>query len=163
MQKENIYLIIVILVAITGGIIFFFSGRSIIASKKEQEQQEIIDCLLANNVKLYISSGCDYCVKQKEVFGGLFYKIDYVECDNSGDWSEECKKAEINSVPTWVFPSNLEVPKKKILSCSDCQKKSGGLLCNDYCYTISEDGKFLRISGILDINKLNEIFDCKEK
>lgn len=161
MKKENIYLIVVILVSIAGGVVFLLSGKAIINSKKQEDIKGLVDCLLAKNVKLYISSDCSYCSQQKEIFGEYFSKIDYVNCEENGDWSEDCRKEEINSVPTWVFPDNTDIVKEEISSCSDCQK-TGTIKCTDYCYTESKDGKSLRISGILDINKLNGIFRCKE-
>lgn len=163
MRKENWYLIVVILVTIIGGIIFFNIGKSALKSKEKQEKQEIIDCLLFNNVKLYISSDCPYCLKQKEIFGEHFLKVNYINCQEDNDWSEVCRKEKINSVPTWVFPSILKTPKDKILSCEECQRKAPDMRCNDYCYTESEDGQTLRISGFLEIDKINEIFGCKRE
>ncbi len=160
MRKENIYLIIVILVTIIGGIIFFFSGKSVIENNKKEEKKKIIDCLLAKDVKLYISSNCDYCLKQKEVFGEYFSELNYINCDEGGEWSEVCREAGINDVPTWVFPENTRAVKEKIHSCFECQKKNREISCDDYCYNRSKDDSFLEISGVLDIKDLFEVFGC---
>ena len=161
MRRESIYLTVVVLVAVFGGIIFFLSGTSVIKFNKEKEQKEIIECLLSSNVKLYIASDCNYCIEQKKIFGEYFLEVNYIDCKSNNDWSDICKEQKINSVPTWVFPSNLKSIKEKIILCSECQKKNKNIFCDDYCYIESEDKKFLKISGILDINKLVEILDCK--
>jgi hypothetical protein len=160
MRKENIYLTVVILVVAVGGIIFFVNGRKFLDEKSQERQEEIISCLSEKEVKLYISSDCDYCQEQKDIFGDHFEEIDVVNCNDNSDWSEKCREEKINSAPTWAFPKSLKNVKNTVLSCSDCKKENDGISCNDYCYTISEDGKFLRISGFLSLDQLNEMVAC---
>ena len=161
MRKENIYLVVVIIVAITGGVIFFINGRTFLEAQKKNYQEEIINCLLSKKIKLYIASSCSFCEEQKEIFGEYFDKMDVENCNRGNDWSEACRKEEINSVPTWAFSKNLRMQKDKILSCEECKKESEGINCYNNCYTESKDGRFLRISGFLTLDNLSEIFNCQ--
>lgn len=163
MRKEIIYLLIVILVGVIGGVVFFISGNYFLKSKKEERQKNIINCLNVNNIKLYISSDCEFCQQQKEIFGDYLDRIKIIECRKNGKWSDVCSREKINSVPMWVFPSTVKSVKINLMSCIDCQRVSGGILCEDYCYTKSEDGKWFRVSGFLNLDKLDEIFECSYK
>jgi hypothetical protein len=63
----------------------------------------LAQCLTANGAKLYTASWCGHCQNQKAAFlDGVEY-IDHTECAVDDGWAKECKDAEIESVPTWVF------------------------------------------------------------
>lgn len=63
----------------------------------------LAQCLTANGAKLYTASWCGHCQNQKAAFlDGVEY-IDHTECAVDDGWAQECKDAEIESVPTWVF------------------------------------------------------------
>ena len=153
---------VVILVVVTGGVIFFINGRAFLESKKEEKQQEVVDCLLGKDVKLYLSSDCNYCKEQEDVFGDYFKEMDVVNCYEDGSWSNVCREAKINSAPTWVFPGSSEVLKAEISSCAECKKKNEVISCQDHCYTESEGGNFFRVSGLLNIEEIENIFGCPE-
>jgi hypothetical protein len=163
MKKETVYLIVVIMIGLIGGGIFFINGKSFIESKKEQRQKNIINCLTLHKVTLYVSSDCSFCEEQKDFFGDYYQKLKIVKCNKNGDWSENCSNKKINSVPTWIFPSSFRSVKSKLVSCLECKKKTDGMTCEDYCYTESDDGKWLKVSGVLNLDKLDEIFECYTK
>ncbi|MGB4254028.1 MAG: hypothetical protein WBJ22_02870 [Minisyncoccales bacterium] len=158
--KEKRYLIVVIFVAILGGIIFYFGGKATLEAKQKEKQRNLAYCLLSKNIVLYGDSESSPTEQQKEIFGDAFEYINYVECNELDDWSEECKEKNINDVPTWMFPKRLKI-ENFLLSCDECQKNSKGLYCNDYCFEISDDGEEFYVIGVIDLQTLSRFSDCQ--
>lgn len=69
------------------------------------ESKEIIlaKCLKENGAKLYAAEWCGHCKKQKAAFGDGLEYLDFTECAEGDDWAQDCKDADITSVPTWIF------------------------------------------------------------
>lgn len=68
---------------------------------------ELAQCLTDKGVKMYGAYWCPHCQAQKKDFGAAFKKVTYVECAIPGDpraQTQECKDANIQGYPTWVFP-----------------------------------------------------------
>lgn len=68
-------------------------------------------CLKEKGVKFYGSSLCDWCTKQKEIFGEASEFLPYVECfdQQTQDLTKECQNANIVGVPTWEFAEKGQV------------------------------------------------------
>lgn len=84
-------------------------------------------CLAEKNVKMYGAFWCPHCANQKEIFGGSFQYVNYIECslpDRSGQ-TEICKTANIKSYPTWEFSDNSrqegEMQLSQLSRISGCQ------------------------------------------
>ena len=159
MKKETVYLIVIILTVMIGGTIFYFGGKESIRLKKESFRENLVDCLTAKNIKIYISTDCPPCQRQREIFGNSFSKINYIECLEEKTWSKICLGKGINTVPTWSFPINLEI-EEKLLSCIECIEKSEGTTCKDYCYEVSQDRQALYVTGFVELEKLSEVSGC---
>ncbi|MBU1083307.1 hypothetical protein KKE14_02620 [Patescibacteria group bacterium] len=55
--------------------------------------------------KVYGADTCSACAYQKELFGGSWQYIDYIECSTpTGGQAEVCLAAKITAYPTWEFP-----------------------------------------------------------
>lgn len=156
MRKENIFLIVSVIVIIAAGIFFFKEGKIYIKKRKDQELQRIIDCLFKKKIKLYIISNCKECENQKEVFGDKKGDLQIIDCGNEKKFNEDCKEKKINSFPTWITDFKLS----SIKSCFECRKENIDLRCNDFCYTETEDKKFYKIIGAMDLSKIKEVFEC---
>lgn len=55
---------------------------------------------------MYGTYWCNYCNKQKKIFGDDFRYITFVECDPKGENGDRqaCVDAGIDRYPTWFFP-----------------------------------------------------------
>ncbi len=70
----------------------------------------LAQCLTDKGVKMYGAYWCPHCQAQKKEFGAAFSKVTYVECAIPGDprsQTQECKDANIQGYPTWVFPGDV--------------------------------------------------------
>src|SRR3989338_3322463 len=91
MKKVLIMILLISILVITG----------CSSAKKDAFAQ----CLTENNVTMYGAFWCPHCANQKAQFGSSFKYATYVECslpDRSGQ-TEICRKAVIESYPTWEF------------------------------------------------------------
>lgn len=95
MNKKSIYLTIAIL--FLGLIIYLLIPGA--AQKEENERKESLAlCLSENKVKMYGTTWCSYCQKQKQEFGKAFKKIEFIDCDRERDI---CLREGIQGYPTW--------------------------------------------------------------
>jgi hypothetical protein len=76
------------------------------AAGSELDLAGLASCISDSGAIFYGAHWCPVCRKQKEHFDGYAYLLPYVECyDGPKDdgMNAECKKAGIESFPTWVF------------------------------------------------------------
>jgi hypothetical protein len=68
---------------------------------------DFAQCLTDKGMKFYGSKYCGWCQKQKEMFGDSLQYIAYVECidEETDQWSQDCRDAQIDAVPTWQLPN----------------------------------------------------------
>jgi glutaredoxin len=71
---------------------FFFKPASV------GQYDEFAQCLTENGAKMYGTSWCSYCQKQKDLFGSSFKYVDFVDCDKN---KQECLSAGVTGYPTW--------------------------------------------------------------
>lgn len=85
--------------------LFIFAGCTGQAAN-EKDYSELAKCLTEKGVKFYGTYRCNYCKKQKDLFGDAMQYIDYVECDPAGENGnpEACIKAKVERYPSWFFP-----------------------------------------------------------
>lgn len=84
----------------------------------------LAQCLTEKGATLYTASWCGHCQTQKAEFGeGLEY-LDSVECAAFGGWSQECKDAGVEAVPTWIFGDGTEklgnTPLETLAALNNC-------------------------------------------
>lgn len=89
MKKLLIFLLLLAIIIISG-------------CKKEIADKATTDCL-ASKVKVYISTGCTACARQKEMFGENFQYLNAIDCKIN---PEECSDKNILRVPTWIINEN---------------------------------------------------------
>lgn len=92
----------------------------------DSESKEIIlaKCLTENGAKLYTAEWCGHCQNQKEAFADGLEYLDHIECAEGDGWAQECKDADISSVPAWVFADGTRqagnTPLDKLASLAGC-------------------------------------------
>lgn len=74
-----------------------------VAADLESKEIALAKCLTENGAKLYTAEWCGHCQNQKEAFGDGLEYLDNTECAETDEWAQDCKDADISSVPTWVF------------------------------------------------------------
>ena len=76
-------------------------------SQETASLEDFAQCLTESGMKFYGSKNCGWCQKQRELFGDYLQYVAYIECVDSEteQWSEECKEAGIDAVPTWQLPN----------------------------------------------------------
>ncbi len=64
-------------------------------------------CLTEKDARMFGAYWCPHCQKQKSLFGGAARELKYIECSLPGgqEQTEICKRAGIESYPTWEFAS----------------------------------------------------------
>jgi thiol-disulfide isomerase/thioredoxin len=63
-------------------------------------------CLKSKGATFYGASWCPYCDRQRETLGDAMDYVRYVECSADGARGEStaaCRKADVDSYPTWTF------------------------------------------------------------
>ena len=62
-------------------------------------------CLTEKGTTMYGAYWCGHCQNKKELFGGSWKYMNYVECSLPGGngQTEICKQAGIEGYPTWEF------------------------------------------------------------
>jgi glutaredoxin len=63
-------------------------------------------CLKSKGATFYGTSWCPHCRAQRETLGEAMDYVRYVECSvdgTRGETTAACRKAEIESYPTWTF------------------------------------------------------------
>ena len=75
----------------------------------EEYSQETLEllakCLNEKGAKFYGTSGCPWCVRQREMFGQAAEYLPYVDCAEKKD---ECAEANVGGVPDWRFPDGSQ-------------------------------------------------------
>jgi glutaredoxin len=69
-------------------------------------ETELVEHLVAQDVKFYGAYWCDHCQRQKSLFGAeAAAKLPYVECAADAEKSQRqlCKEKKIQMFPTWVI------------------------------------------------------------
>lgn len=64
----------------------------------DNQYDNFAQCLTDNGTTMYGTSWCSYCNKQKDLFGGSFDKVDFVDCDKD---KETCDLNGVKGYPTW--------------------------------------------------------------
>ena len=63
-------------------------------------------CLKRDGAVFYGAAWCPYCDKQRDTLGEAMPYVKYVECAEDGKRGETtaaCRKAKVESYPTWTF------------------------------------------------------------
>lgn len=87
------------------------TGGAPITTTSSTAEIELAKHLKATGVKMYGAFWCSHCHDQKQLFGKqAFSEINYVECANPKQpqqQTEACRKAGIESYPTWEVNGKL--------------------------------------------------------
>lgn len=97
----------------------------LVSCSPDPQKEALAQCLSENGVKMYGAYWCGHCKDQKDLFGKSFDKIVYIECSlpNNAGQTEICKKAEIESYPTWEFTDDEKI--SSIFSLQELAQKAG--------------------------------------
>lgn len=108
----------VILILVVGA---FIGGRYY----RNHKYDAFAKCMATKQAKMYGLYWCPHCIEQKEMFGGAFHYIPYVECaiKGSSEVAPACKVAGVKLFPSWQF--GTEPPKEGVLSLEDLSDKTG--------------------------------------
>lgn len=79
-----------------GGRPTFFPGQA--SPTPADKLESFAKCLTQKGLTMYGKDSCDFCQKQKELFGAAFQFINYVECSVN---EEICSSKGIVGTPTW--------------------------------------------------------------
>jgi hypothetical protein len=83
-------------------------------------------CLTRNGATFYGASWCPVCKRQRGILGRAMSRVHYVECSVDGKRgrnTSECREAEVESYPTWVFADGSRVSGS--LSLASLASRSG--------------------------------------
>ena len=76
----------------------------------EDSDKELAKCLTEKGIKLYTVANCNFCEKQKKLFGNEALKyLNYVECSEN---FLECSK--LKSVPAWKINGEINYGLKSL-------------------------------------------------
>lgn len=93
-----------IVVASLLGLITYFVQTA--TSGPDADYTEFAMCLNEVNMKMYGSATCQFCARQRALFGQeAFEHVGEIECDprNPGDQAELCIAKNIEHTPTWIL------------------------------------------------------------
>jgi hypothetical protein len=92
---------------------------------KNHKYDSFAKCLATRQAKMYGLSWCPHCVDQKEMFGGSFHFVPYVECGINATKEEtpECEAAGLKLFPSWQF--GTAPPKEGVLPLEELSEKTG--------------------------------------
>lgn len=93
-KKLLVYSLVVLLLIAS---IYFFSWRSKLPGKHD----DFAKCLTEKGFVMAGTDWCDYCKKQKSLFGKSFEFVNYKNCDLKKKW---CYSKGVEKYPTWIFP-----------------------------------------------------------
>jgi protein-disulfide isomerase len=82
---------------------------------------EFAQCLADKKITMYGSATCPHCQKEKRAFGESFKYVPYVECTTN---PKACVDAQVEGVPTWIFPDG-----KRLVGEQGLQKLSAASGC----------------------------------
>lgn len=71
-----------------------------------EQLETLAKCLSEKNIVMYGNYNCSHCLREKAAFKDAFQFIRYVECREN---IKLCINAEINVVPTWIFPDSRKL------------------------------------------------------
>lgn len=66
-------------------------------------------CVTDSGAKMYGAYWCPHCKVQKELFGGSWKYIEYIECAVGQGQSPRCAQDKIEGYPTWTFGDGRRV------------------------------------------------------
>lgn len=95
---------IIIAIAVAGGVFFVqnvITGDNVPSGKYD----EFAHCLSAKRCLMYGSATCQFCAKQRELFGDSIQYVTEIECDprNPDSESERCIEKNVLHTPTWII------------------------------------------------------------
>jgi hypothetical protein len=91
--------------AIVAIVVVLVAGYYALWRHRNHRYDQFAQCLTARQAKMYGLYWCPHCQDQKELFGGSFNYVNYVECGIEGvhDETAECKAAGAKLFPSWKF------------------------------------------------------------
>jgi len=90
-----------------GAIVVYFNT---IGAQQKVFNDSLPRCLTERGFKMYGSSSCSVCLKQKKMFGEFFASITFIECQ---DFPDTCGQKNVTTYPTWIRfeGNNLEISR----------------------------------------------------
>lgn len=100
-MKKNL---IILGLAILAIFLLLILGQS--APKPNLDLSSFAQCLREKNITMYGAAYCHFCQQEKNLFGGAFKFVPYVECPKQPN---ECLAKGVNGFPTWIFPDGKKI------------------------------------------------------
>ena len=97
-------LIFAVIIAVIVIVMSFVAGSANTSTKYNTFAQ----CLKQKGLEFYGAFWCPHCQAQKAAFGASVEYLPYNECSNA-DKSAMCNALNVESYPTWVFPTAITV------------------------------------------------------
>ena len=100
---------------------FFIQSKELSARSNDTFQVGLAKHLRKIGAAMYGTYWCPHCNAQKELFGGAFNHIKYVECDSRGDRANPalCAEKGIRRYPTWEIKGRFYLGAKSLQELSE--------------------------------------------
>ncbi|MCX6804053.1 MAG: Ig domain-containing protein [Candidatus Diapherotrites archaeon] len=105
-MKGNVIIIFLLLFAV---LLFFGCNQP---PANPVSVSDFASCLASKGVVMYGAIGCAHCNSQKQLFGGSWSDVNYIECSVSNNPNLQnvlCSSAGITGYPTWVFSDGQRI------------------------------------------------------
>lgn len=105
METKHKVLIGAIALVVVAVVLFYLSNYLTVTTGygvSEEESVILAQCLSDKGIVMYGLPTCPHCIAQKEMFGGGFKLINYVDCSKN---TEMCQGLE--GVPAWKIQGKL--------------------------------------------------------
>lgn len=99
LNKLMLPIVLIVVIALVAGSIMLFLPKPV----SNTQAAALANCLTENGAKMYGTSTCPDCKRQKAFFGDAFQFVNYVECFIDGEPNQECLDVEIERFPTWII------------------------------------------------------------
>src|SRR3972149_1750846 len=100
---------------------FFIQSKELSARSTDTFQVGLSKHLRKIGAAMYGTYWCPHCNAQKELFGGAFKHVKYVECDSRGDQANPalCAEKGIRRYPTWEIKGRFYRGAKSLQELSE--------------------------------------------
>jgi len=100
---------------------FFIQSKELSAGSNDTYQVGLSKHLRKIGAIMYGTYWCPHCNAQKELFGGAFKYIKYVECDPRGDRANPalCSEKGVRRYPTWEIKGRFYLGAKSLQELSE--------------------------------------------
>jgi len=103
---RKIILVPAIILLIAAGTILLSVRNNNPVDPSNNSLDDFANCLSEKGAVIYGTNTCQYCQKQKKIFGDSLRLVRYVDCFQN---VAECQRKSIQKFPTWIFGDEEKV------------------------------------------------------